>query len=71
MTQLLWEKSSALLFNLLGFAFGEAQWERTVLALGFDQRLCLTLILFTIFAVAERTFKQRFLHGKLFSHLTS
>ncbi|KAH8246550.1 hypothetical protein KR038_002534 [Drosophila bunnanda] len=61
MTQLLWEKSSALLFNLLGFAFGEDQWERTVLALGFVQRLFL-IILFTIFAVAERTFKQRFLH---------
>ncbi|KAH8253152.1 hypothetical protein KR032_003776, partial [Drosophila birchii] len=71
MPQLLWEKSSASLFNLLGFAFGEAQWERTVLALGFVQRLCLTLILFTIFAVAERTFKQRFLYAKLFSHLTS
>ncbi|KAH8237244.1 hypothetical protein KR038_007910, partial [Drosophila bunnanda] len=71
MPQLLWEKSSASLFNLLGFAFGEAKWERTVLALGFVQRLCLTLILFTIFAVAERTFKQRFLYAKLFSHLTS
>ncbi|XP_017016550.1 protein phtf [Drosophila kikkawai] len=71
MPQLLWEKSSASLFNLLSFAFGEAQWERTVLALGFIQRLCLTLILFTIFAVAERTFKQRFLYAKLFSHLTS
>ncbi|KAH8391209.1 hypothetical protein KR215_008811, partial [Drosophila sulfurigaster] len=71
MPQLLWEKSSSSVFTLLGFAFGEAQWERTVLALGFIQRLCLTLILFIIFAVAERTFKQRFLYAKLFSHLTS
>lgn len=71
MPQLLWEKSSSSFFTLLGFAFGEAQWERTVLALGFVQRLCLTLILFIIFAVAERTFKQRFLYAKLFSHLTS
>ncbi|KAL7737707.1 hypothetical protein ACLKA6_006102 [Drosophila palustris] len=71
MPQLLWEKSSASFFTLLGFAFGEAKWERTVLALGFVQRLCLTLILFIIFAVAERTFKQRFLYAKLFSHLTS
>ncbi|XP_017069457.1 protein phtf [Drosophila eugracilis] len=69
--QLLWEKSSASFFTLLGFAFGDTQWERTVLALGFVQRLCLTLILFIIFAVAERTFKQRFLYAKLFSHLTS
>ncbi|XP_064543980.1 protein phtf [Drosophila montana] len=71
MPQLLWEKSSSSFFTLLGFAFGEEQWERTVLALGFVQRLCLTLILFMIFAVAERTFKQRFLYAKLFSHLTS
>ncbi|XP_033246880.1 putative homeodomain transcription factor [Drosophila miranda] len=69
--QLLWEKSSSSFFTLLGFAFGEAKWERTVLALGFIQRLSLTLILFIIFAVAERTFKQRFLYAKLFSHLTS
>ncbi|XP_016958676.1 protein phtf [Drosophila biarmipes] len=71
MPQLLWEKSSASFYTLLGFAFGDSQWERTVLALGFVQRLCLTLILFIIFAVAERTFKQRFLYAKLFSHLTS
>ncbi|ALC42179.1 phtf [Drosophila busckii] len=69
--QLLWEKSSASIFTLMGLAFGQAQWERTVLVLGFVQRLCLTLILFIIFAVAERTFKQRFLYAKLFSHLTS
>ncbi|KAH8372986.1 hypothetical protein KR009_009536, partial [Drosophila setifemur] len=69
--QLLWEKSSASPFTLLRFAFGEARWERTVLAMGFMQRLCLTIILFVVFAVAERTFKQRFLYAKLFSHLTS
>ncbi|EDW77037.1 uncharacterized protein Dwil_GK22139 [Drosophila willistoni] len=71
MPQLLWEKSSSSFFTLLNFAFGEAQWVRTVLGLGFIQRLCLTLILFIIFAVAERTFKQRFLYAKLFSHITS
>ncbi|XP_017050352.1 LOW QUALITY PROTEIN: protein phtf [Drosophila ficusphila] len=71
MPQLLWEKSSASFYTLLSFAFGDTQWERTILALGFVQRLCLTLILFIIFAVAERTFKQRFLYAKLFSHLTS
>lgn len=60
MPQLLWEKSSSSFFTLFSFAFGEARWERTVLALGFVQRLCLTLILFMIFAVAERTFKQRY-----------
>uniref|UniRef100_A0A1A9W9R9 PHTF1/2 N-terminal domain-containing protein n=1 Tax=Glossina brevipalpis TaxID=37001 RepID=A0A1A9W9R9_9MUSC len=68
---LLWEKASFSFITILRFAFGQTQWERLVLVLGFLQRLCLTLVLFMIFAVAERTFKQRFLYAKLFSHLTS
>lgn len=68
---MLWEKASFSFTSIFVFAFGHTQWERTVLVIGFIQRLCLTLILFMIFAVAERTFKQRFLYGKLFSHLTS
>ncbi|XP_037888650.1 putative homeodomain transcription factor [Glossina fuscipes] len=68
---LLWEKASFSFIAIFRFAFGQTQWERLVLVLGFLQRLCLTLILFMIFAVAERTFKQRFLYAKLFSHLTS
>lgn len=35
------------------------------------QRLILAFLFFFLLAVAERTFKQRFLYAKLFSHLTS
>ncbi|XP_069489464.1 protein PHTF1 isoform X2 [Ambystoma mexicanum] len=35
------------------------------------ERLCLTWIFFFMMCVAERTYKQRFLFAKLFSHLTS
>lgn len=35
------------------------------------QRFALSMLFFFQLAVAERTFKQRFLYAKLFSHLTS
>lgn len=58
---MLWEKASFSFMAIFRFAFGHTPWERTVLVIGLIQRICLTLILFMIFAVAERTFKQRFL----------
>ncbi|XP_059620468.1 protein phtf [Phlebotomus argentipes] len=67
---LLMETSSESL-ALLRLAFGESQWEKTVLIVNFVQRICLTYLFFFLLAVAERTFKQRFLYAKLFSHLTS
>ncbi|GAB0086776.1 Protein phtf [Sergentomyia squamirostris] len=57
--------------TLLKLAFGETQWEQTVLIVNFIQRISLTFLFFFLLAVAERTFKQRFLYAKLFSHLTS
>ncbi|XP_054738029.1 protein phtf [Anastrepha obliqua] len=68
---LLWQKASFSFWTIFGFAFGHTQWEQTVLVISFLQRICLTTIVFIVFAVAERTFKQRFLYAKLFSHLTS
>lgn len=68
---LLLEKASFSCIAILRFAFGESTWEKTVLVLGFVLRLCLTYLVFFLLAVAERTFKQRFLYAKLFSHLTS
>ncbi|XP_067631571.1 protein phtf isoform X2 [Eurosta solidaginis] len=68
---LLWQKASFSAWTIFGFAFGHTRWERTVLIISYLQRLCLTIIVFIVFAVAERTFKQRFLYAKLFSHLTS
>ncbi|XP_058829601.1 protein phtf isoform X2 [Topomyia yanbarensis] len=71
MPVLLLEKASFSCMAILRFAFGETTWEKTVLILGFGMRLCLTYLIFFLLAVAERTFKQRFLYAKLFSHLTS
>lgn len=56
---MLWQKASFSFMALFRFAFGNTPLERTVLVIGLIQRICLTLILFMIFAVAERTFKQR------------
>ncbi|XP_065090663.1 protein phtf isoform X3 [Ochlerotatus camptorhynchus] len=71
MPVLLLEKASFSCIAILRFAFGESTWEKTVLFLGFTLRICLTYLVFFLLAVAERTFKQRFLYAKLFSHLTS
>ncbi|XP_062543086.1 protein phtf isoform X3 [Armigeres subalbatus] len=71
MPVLLLQKASFSCVAILRFAFGESTWEKTVLILGFILRLCLTYLVFFLLAVAERTFKQRFLYAKLFSHLTS
>lgn len=68
---LLWQKASFSFLRILRFAFGESILERTILVIGFFQRLFLTFLLFFLLTVAERTFKQRFLYAKLFSHLTS
>ncbi|KAM6237275.1 protein PHTF1 isoform 2-T2 [Porphyrio hochstetteri] len=40
-------------------------------AISFLERLCLTWMFFFMMCVAERTYKQRFLFAKLFSHITS
>uniref|UniRef100_A0A182K5R1 PHTF1/2 N-terminal domain-containing protein n=1 Tax=Anopheles christyi TaxID=43041 RepID=A0A182K5R1_9DIPT len=71
MPVILFEKASFSLLAILRFAFGESTWERFVLVLGFLLRLVLSFLVFFLLAVAERTFKQRFLYAKLFSHLTS
>ncbi|XP_036623748.1 putative homeodomain transcription factor 1 isoform X2 [Trichosurus vulpecula] len=39
--------------------------------ISFLERLCLTWMFFFMMCVAERTYKQRFLFAKLFSHITS
>uniref|UniRef100_A0A1B6G604 PHTF1/2 N-terminal domain-containing protein n=1 Tax=Cuerna arida TaxID=1464854 RepID=A0A1B6G604_9HEMI len=52
-------------------AFGASQWERTIILIGMLERCILGALFFFLLAVAERTFKQRFLYAKFFSHLTS
>lgn len=46
-------------------------WEYIVMAISLVQRWVLASMIFFLLAVAERTFKQRLLYAKLFSHLTS
>ncbi|PSN35042.1 hypothetical protein C0J52_15398 [Blattella germanica] len=45
--------------------------ERTLVLISLFERCMLSTLFFFLLAVAERTFKQRFLYAKLFSHLTS
>jgi hypothetical protein len=45
--------------------------ERTLILIALVERCLLSTLFFFLLAVAERTFKQRFLYAKLFSHLTS
>lgn len=65
------ETSSLSVVSFLHYAFGKTLWEKTILVNSFLQRLILAFLFFFLLAVAERTFKQRFLYAKLFSHLTS
>lgn len=71
MPALLLEKTSFSYEQTLRLAFGETTWLKTVLFIDFLLRFSLTFLFFFLLAVAERTFKQRFLYAKLFSHLTS
>jgi hypothetical protein len=51
--------------------FGFVGRERTLILIALFERCMLSTLFFFLLAVAERTFKQRFLYAKLFSHLTS
>ncbi|XP_063992480.1 protein phtf isoform X2 [Diachasmimorpha longicaudata] len=57
--------------KIIDVAFGSILWERTVVLILSFERLLLSCLIFFLLAVAERTFKQRLLYAKLFSHLTS
>lgn len=57
--------------KIIDVAFGSTLWERTVLVILSFERFILSCLLFFLLGVAERTFKQRLLYAKLFSHLTS
>ncbi|XP_037026446.1 putative homeodomain transcription factor isoform X2 [Bradysia coprophila] len=57
--------------TIINSAFGQTFSEKLFLSIGLLLRFCLTALLFFMLAVAERTFKERLLYAKLFSHLTS
>jgi hypothetical protein len=71
MPSILLERAAFSEMAILEMAFGSQTWERTVSMISFLQRLILTFLFFFLLTVAEKTFKQRFLYAKLFSHLTS
>ncbi|XP_033216559.1 putative homeodomain transcription factor [Belonocnema kinseyi] len=60
-----------ILCKMIDLAFGSNFWERTVILISGFERLVLSSLLFFLLVVAERTYKQRLLYAKLFSHLTS
>lgn len=62
---------SLTISTFMQLAFGQSFWENSLYVISTFQRLVLTFCFFFLLAVAERTFKQRFLYAKLFSHLTS
>lgn len=62
---------SGSLMVLMNAALGDTLWERTLILIALFERCVLSTLFFFLLAVAERTFKQRFLYAKLFSHLTS
>ncbi|KAF6213885.1 hypothetical protein GE061_011610 [Apolygus lucorum] len=52
-------------------AFGTSKWEIAITVIALLERTAMASLFFFLVAVAERTFKQRFLYAKFFSHLTS
>ncbi|XP_011151703.1 putative homeodomain transcription factor isoform X3 [Harpegnathos saltator] len=71
MIQVNLETYTDVLCRVIGVAFGNTFWERTVVLISTFERFVLSCFLFFLLAVAERTYKQRLLYAKLFSHLTS
>ncbi|XP_032666157.1 putative homeodomain transcription factor isoform X2 [Odontomachus brunneus] len=71
MIQVNLETYTDVLCRVIGVAFGNIFWERTVVLISTFERFVLSCFLFFLLAVAERTYKQRLLYAKLFSHLTS
>jgi uncharacterized membrane protein len=65
------EKLPSSVTTLIEAAFGTTLWERSIIITACLQRWFLASLFFFLLAVAENTFKQRFLYAKLFSHLTS
>ncbi|XP_011498540.1 PREDICTED: putative homeodomain transcription factor [Ceratosolen solmsi marchali] len=65
------ETFSDLICKILNIAFGSSLLDRTMILSSALERLVLACLLFFLLVVAERTYKQRLLYAKFFSHLTS
>ncbi|XP_058810861.1 protein phtf isoform X2 [Phymastichus coffea] len=62
---------SDIICKMINVAFGSSMIDRVLILSSAFERLVLASLLFFLLAVAERTYKQRLLYAKLFSHLTS
>ncbi|XP_066585817.1 protein phtf [Prorops nasuta] len=69
--QINYESYIVIICNVLDITLGSTIWERLMIAISAFERLALSCLLFFLLAVAERSYKQRLLYAKLFSHLTS
>ncbi|XP_035723921.1 putative homeodomain transcription factor isoform X5 [Vespa mandarinia] len=65
------ETYTDILCRIIDIAFGDTILKRIIVLISAFERLALSCLLFFLLAVAERTYKQRLLYAKLFSHLTS
>ncbi|XP_060523961.1 protein phtf isoform X2 [Cylas formicarius] len=65
------EELPSRMTQLSNVAWGSTNLERAIIVIAMIERFILACIVFFLLAVAERTFKQRLLYAKLFSHLTS
>ncbi|XP_014253008.1 putative homeodomain transcription factor isoform X2 [Cimex lectularius] len=59
------------LASLFYITFGTNTWEMVITLITLFERTAISSLFFFLIVVAERTFKQRFLYAKFFSHLTS
>lgn len=66
------DKSNLNIYVLLTISITRVFYrERYIVITILIERFCLSLMFFFLLTVAERTYKQRFLYAKFFSHLTS
>lgn len=59
---ILMENDSISAMKIIRYSFGMTTWEQIVLITSFVLRICLTFLFFFLLAVAERTFKQRYVN---------
>ncbi|BES92361.1 Male germ-cell putative homeodomain transcription factor [Nesidiocoris tenuis] len=62
---------SPFLTDIIKAALGNSKWVIAVSVIALIERTAMAALFFFLVTVAERTFKQRFLYAKFFSHLTS
>ncbi|XP_025423854.1 putative homeodomain transcription factor [Sipha flava] len=70
-TEYMYKQYLSAFFIIINASFAPNGWERYIVLTTLIERFFLSLMFFFLLTVAERTYKQRFLYAKFFSHLTS